>query len=155
RRGRDVQRWPIGYAELEPHYGAAEALLEVHGHAGDDPHEPPRSTAFPFPSAALTAPDRPRSEAASALGFHPFHIPSAINYAGPRTPACVRCFTCDGFPCRIGAKNDVTQTALKHADPQHLTILARTLAVRLVEQDGRVVALEAIDRDSERRLTLR
>ena len=154
-RERDFERWPIRYAELEPHYGAAEALLEVHGHAGEDPYEPPRSTAFPFPSPTLTAPARRISDAATALGFHPFHIPSAINYAGPRAPACVRCFTCDGFPCRIGAKNDVTQTALKHADPQHLTILARTLAVRLIEEDGRVVALEAIDRDTDRRLTLR
>ncbi|HEX2657465.1 MAG TPA: FAD-dependent oxidoreductase, partial [Polyangia bacterium] len=104
-RERDFQRWPIRYADLEPHYGAAEALLEVHGRAGEDPHEPPRSTAFPFPSPALTAPAQRIRDAATALGFHPFHIPSAINYAGPRTPACVRCFTCDGFPCRIGAKN--------------------------------------------------
>jgi len=154
-RERDFDRWPIRYAELEPHYAAAEALLEVHGHAGEDPCEPPRSTPFPFPSPALTAPARRISEAATALGFHPFHIPSAINYAGSRTPVCVRCFTCDGFPCRIGAKNDVTQTALKNADPAHLQLVARTLAVRLLERDGRITGLVAIDRDTDRRLTLR
>ncbi len=154
-RERDFERWPISYGDLEPHYAAAETLLQVHGHAGDDPCEPPRTTPFPFPPPPLTAPARRVFDAATALGFHPFHVPSAINYSGTRAPACIRCFTCDGFPCRIGAKNDVTQTALAAADPDRLTVLARTIAARLVERDGRIVALEAVDRDSGRAVTLR
>ena len=144
------------YADLEPHYAAAEALLEVHGRAGDDPCEPPRSTGYPFEPAELTAPARRIRDAAAALGLHPFQIPVAINHRGTREPRCINCFTCDGFPCRIGAKNDVTQTALKKADPARLTILARTIAARLVVGgDGRIAGLEAIDRDGGRRLTLR
>ena len=46
-RATDFARWPIGYADLEAHYGEAEALLEVHGQAGDDPCEPPRPARTP------------------------------------------------------------------------------------------------------------
>ena len=154
-RTSDFASWPISYQELEPFYGEAEALLEVHGRAGDDPNEPPRSRDYPYPPPPLTAPARRIQEAAQALGFHPFQIPIAINYSGAREPKCINCFTCDGFPCRIGAKNDVTQTALKKADPQHLRVLARVIAARLLVRDGKILGLEAIDRDAGRRLTLR
>ena len=154
-RETDFARWPIRYADLEPHYGAAERLLEVHGRAGDDPCEPPRTSAYPHEPPSLTAPARRIFEAARASGYHPFQLPSALNYSGARSPACIRCFTCDGFPCRIGAKNDVTQTALRHADPDFLTVLARTVAARLVARDGRLVALEAIDAESGQPLSLR
>ena len=39
--------WPVSYAELEPFYGRAEAMMRVRGEAGTDPTEPPRSTSFP------------------------------------------------------------------------------------------------------------
>ena len=145
-RTTDFARWPISYADLEPHYAEAEALLEVHGRAGEDPCGPPRTGDYPFPPLALTAPARRIYDAATALGLHPFQLPIAINHFGPREPRCLNCFTCDGFPCRIGAKNDMTQTALKKADPTRLTILARTEVARLFERDGRIVGLEAIDR---------
>jgi choline dehydrogenase-like flavoprotein len=63
-RATDFARWPITYADLEAHYGEAEALLEVHGQAGDDPCEPPRSTGYPYPPAALTTPARRIADAA-------------------------------------------------------------------------------------------
>jgi choline dehydrogenase-like flavoprotein len=154
-RASDFARWPIGYGDLERHYGAAEALLEVHGRAGEDPCEPPRSTGYPYPPPSLTAPARRILEAAGQLGFHPFQLPIALNHSGPREPKCIRCFTCDGFPCRIGAKNDITQTALAKADSEHLAVVARLTATRLVEREGRIVGLEAVDRDSQRRVSLR
>jgi choline dehydrogenase-like flavoprotein len=154
-RATDFARWPIGYGDLERHYGAAEALLEVHGRAGEDPCEPPRSTGYPYAPPSLTAPARRILEAAGQLGFHPFQLPIALNHQGEREPKCIRCFTCDGFPCRIGAKNDITQTALAKADPEHLAVVARLTATRLVERDGRIVGLEAADRDGQRRLSLR
>jgi len=42
--------WPVGYDELEPYYAEAERLFRVHGTAGTDPVEGPRSTPFPFPA---------------------------------------------------------------------------------------------------------
>ncbi len=155
-RATDFVRWPLSYTELEPHYAAAEALLEVHGRAGEDPCEPPRSGGYPFEPLDLTAPARRIRDAAAALGLRPFQLPMALNHRGAREPRCINCATCDGFPCRIGAKNDVTQTALKKADPARLTVLARTIAARLlVATDGRITGLEAIARDGGRRLTLR
>jgi len=155
-RAADFARWPIAYRDLERHYSAAEQLLEVHGNAGTDPIEPPRSSPYPFAPPPLTAPARRIFAAAEKLGWHPFQIPVAINHAGAREPKCINCFTCDGFPCRIGAKNDVAQTALAKADPARLSILARTIATRLAVRDGRVVALDVIDRDDgDRRLTVR
>ncbi len=38
--------WPVGYGDLEPFYGEAEALFGVRGAAGIDPTEPPRSAPF-------------------------------------------------------------------------------------------------------------
>jgi len=46
--------WPITYADLEPYYAEAERLYLVHGEAGEDPTEPPRSGPFPFPGVSLT-----------------------------------------------------------------------------------------------------
>lgn len=46
--------WPIRYADLEPWYLQAEQLFGVHGQAGIDPTEPPRSGPFPH-GAARTA----------------------------------------------------------------------------------------------------
>ena len=37
--------WPISYQDLEPYYAHAERLYLVHGQAGEDPAEPPRSEA--------------------------------------------------------------------------------------------------------------
>src|SRR5215472_1844158 len=41
--------WPISYQDLEPYYAAAEKIYLVHGQAGEDPTEPPRSGPFPYP----------------------------------------------------------------------------------------------------------
>ena len=81
-RATDFSRWPISYADLEPHYAAAEALLEVHGRAGEDPCGPPRTGDYPFPPLALTAPARRIYDAATALGLHPFQLPVAIDHFG-------------------------------------------------------------------------
>ncbi|HJP98972.1 MAG TPA: NAD(P)-binding protein, partial [Rhodanobacteraceae bacterium] len=43
------QAWPLRYADLEPWYGEAERLFGVHGKAGEDPTEPPRSSPYPYP----------------------------------------------------------------------------------------------------------
>ena len=154
-RATDFAEWPIGYDVLEPHYDAAERLLEVHGHMGDDPCEPARARDYPFSSPALTAPALRIYRAAQAIGFRPFRLPMALNHSGPRAPKCVQCGTCDGFPCKISAKNDVTTTALASADNRFLTIAPGLLAARLRESQGRIQSLEVIERRSAARLTLR
>src|SRR5919202_2846208 len=44
--------WPIDYATMEPYYSEAEKLYLVHGEAGEDPTEPPRSGPYPWPAVA-------------------------------------------------------------------------------------------------------
>src|SRR5437764_1071442 len=48
--------WPISYSELEPYYAEAERLYHVHGETGEDPPEPHRSGAFPYPANSQVPP---------------------------------------------------------------------------------------------------
>ncbi len=155
-RPTDFSEWPVDYATFEPFYDAAEKLLEIHGEAGVDPTEPPRSHGYPHPlPAGLTEPAQRIHDAARAVGFRPFRLPLAINHRGDREPRCPGCATCDGFPCKVSAKNDVTTTALAKADPRFLQCATGLEAVRLQSSDDRVTALEVVDRETGQRLTLR
>lgn len=144
-RETDFDTWPLRYADLEPHYAAAEALLEVHGSAGKDPFEPPRSTQYPFDAVPLTAPARRIFEAAQTLGYRPFVMPLAINRHNVERPKCIECFTCDGFPCKICAKNDMVTTALAKADTSRLEVLSSTVGRRLQREGSRITELECLD----------
>ncbi len=140
--GRTVP-WPIRYTDLEPWYGAAEKLFGVHGQAGDDPTEPPRSTPYPHPPIPHEPIIGAVFERMRAIGLHPFHMPSAVDLHPGGT--CVRCGTCDAFPCRIGAKGDaetrLIDPALKHPN---VKLQTGSLVTRLVadERGKRIVAAE-------------
>ncbi|MFL6170184.1 MAG: FAD-dependent oxidoreductase [Ornithinibacter sp.] len=112
--------WPFRYADLEPYYAEAEQLYAVHGTAGSDPTEPWRSG--PFPYAAL--PHEPYVaalvERLSAAGVHPASTAMGVDLRPGG--ACVRCATCDGFPCKLGAKSDAEVCAV---DPALATGSAR------------------------------
>lgn len=153
-RERDLAKWPISYDELEPYYRRAEQMLGVHGEAGQDPFEPPRSGGYPFPAAALTPPAQRIDRAARSLGLRPFRIPLAINFTDPARPRCIQCITCDGFPCKIEAKNDLAATLLRAAQAQGLKIMAGAIAARLVKEGERIAALECIDKVSKQRFAV-
>jgi choline dehydrogenase-like flavoprotein len=96
--------WPIRYVDLAPYYDEAERLMGTHGTAGMDPCEPPRSGPLPHPAIGhepeIAAIDKRLRE----KGLRPFPLPVAIDlHSGGK---CVRCRTCDGFACKLGAKND-------------------------------------------------
>jgi choline dehydrogenase-like flavoprotein len=42
--------WPLSYEDYEPWYADAERLYYVHGAAGEDPTDGPRSSGFPYPA---------------------------------------------------------------------------------------------------------
>jgi choline dehydrogenase-like flavoprotein len=100
--------WVVGYDEFEPYYGRAEVLFDVHGEAGIDPTEPRRSTPFPYPPL----PNEPRmqiiQDAVQKQGLRPYPVPLGLkrDSADPLRSACIRCDTCDGFPCLVHAKAD-------------------------------------------------
>ena len=146
-RRRDFDRWPIAYRDLEPFYTQAERLLGVHGAAGADPLEPPRSGPYPFPSIPWSAPAERIRQSGERLGFRPFPIPLAINFSGAGRPRCVRCNTCDGFPCAIDAKNDAAGI-LRGAERKGLVVRPGAVVSRLRFRGEKVVGAECIDQES-------
>jgi len=146
--------WPIAYEEMEPYYMAAERLYQVHGARGEDPTEPPASGDYPFPAVSHEPRIEQLSEAFSALGLHPFHAPCGVMLDESNMPysACVRCSTCDGFPCLVHAKSDAevlgVRPALEHAN---VTLLTNATAVALTTNEaGTVVTEVVVDHDGER-----
>ena len=144
-RPADFARWPLSYADLAPYYARAEQLLEVHGEAGTDPYQPPGIDAYPRRAIELSAPAQRIYQAGTALGFQPFKIPLAINFSDRTRPLCLRCITCDGFPCKVEAKNDVASTLLAAASAAGLEIIVGAVAQRLVQRGGRVEKVEYVD----------
>jgi choline dehydrogenase-like flavoprotein len=119
--------WPIGYDDLEPYYSAAENLYQVHGTRGEDPTEPPASTAYPWPAVSHEPRLERLAEDFRAAGLRPFHTPLGVmlDEANPRLSPCIRCNTCDGFPCLVHAKSDAQvlciDPALQHPNVTLLT----------------------------------
>ncbi|MGB7415636.1 MAG: GMC family oxidoreductase [Thermosynechococcaceae cyanobacterium] len=99
--------WPVDYDAFAPYYDRAEKVYKVHGRRGSDPTEPPCSQSYPYPAL----PHEPRIQAVAdrlqQLGLHPFELPMGIDrdVSGLNSP-CIRCDTCDGYPCLVDAKAD-------------------------------------------------
>lgn len=141
--------WPISYDELAPYYDRAERLYWVHGEAGADPTDPPRSGPFPFPPMP---PDPYMADLADrfrAQGLHPAPLPVGLDYrAGGR---CIRCGTCDAFPCRVLAKGDAEACALRPAlESPNVELWTKAKATRMLTNGSgeRVTAVE-VERDGE------
>jgi len=100
--------WPISYDDLEPYYLKAERLYHVHGKRGEDPTEPKASG--PYPHAPISHEPRIQqlSDDFERLGLRPFHTPLGlqIDEQNPHASKCIRCDTCDGYPCLVDAKSD-------------------------------------------------
>ncbi len=113
--------WPISYADLEPYYVQAEHLYNVHGSPG--PFEPWRSEPYPYPALAHEPYVAETLRRLSEQGVHPSTTAMGVDLRPDGR--CIRCGTCDGFPCRWDAKSDAEICALEPA--------LATGRVRLVE----------------------
>ncbi|MBT4140877.1 MAG: GMC family oxidoreductase, partial [Candidatus Latescibacteria bacterium] len=153
-RENDFDRWPISYHELEPFYGQMERALDVHGCAYQDPCEPSRSQDYPQGPIDLTRPAKRIWDAGKKLNLSPFRMPLAINFSNAVRTICIQCLTCDGFPCQIEAKNDLTQTLLKKAQTSGVDIVVGIQVVRVVESGGKVSSVLCVDRRSNKELEL-
>jgi choline dehydrogenase-like flavoprotein len=100
--------WPISYEEMEPWYAEAERLYHVHGERGVDPTEGPTSGPYPHPPISHEPRIQKLSDDFAAAGLKPFHTPLGVmlDESNPRASACIRCSTCDGYPCLVSAKAD-------------------------------------------------
>ena len=135
--------WPIGYEELEPFYTQAERLYHVHGTHGEDPTEPPVSAPYPYPAVSHEPRIQQLHEDFARLGRRPFHTPLGImlDEQDRRKSKCIRCETCDGFPCLIDAKADAHVCCVEPSiGYPNVTLLTNSYVSRLVtDSSGREV----------------
>ena len=146
--------WPISYADLEPYYAEAERLYLVHGAAGEDPTEPPRSGPFPHPPVSHEPRIQQLHDELESLGHHPFHLPVGIDLdeSDPERGRCIRCDRFDGFPCLTDGKADAhvccVRPALAHPN---VTLRTRARVDRLETGDhGRSVSAVVLADDDGR-----
>ena len=137
--------WPIRYAELEPYYVQAEQLFFVHGQPGLDPTEPPRSAPYPFPAVPHEPYIGRLAQRLGELGYHPYLIPMGVDLR--QDGRCIRCKTCDGFPCQVLAKADADICAVRPAlESPQVTLWTGAYARRLLTSpDGRQVTAVEVE----------
>jgi len=143
--------WPISYADMEPYYTAAEQMYQVHGARGEDPTEPPASAEYPFPAVAHEPRIQRLSDDLAAAGLHPFHAPVGVRLTESNMPysVCVKCQSCDGFPCPLHAKSDAEVFGVRPALTQpNVTLLTNAEAVRLeTNASGTAVTEVVVEHD--------
>ncbi|MFF0344337.1 GMC family oxidoreductase [Kribbella sp. NPDC004875] len=135
--------WPIPYDVMEPYYTQAEQLYQVHGSRGEDPTDPPASAPYPYPPVSHEPRIQQLFDDMAAVGLHPFHAPCGVmlDESRPAFSKCIRCATCDGFPCLVHAKSDADVVAVRPAIQHDNVTLLRNAVVRRLETDatGRTV----------------
>ena len=127
--------WPLKYRDLEPYYTLVEKMYDCHGKRGEDHTAPPMSEEYPFPPMSHEPRIQEVADALAAQGLHPFHLPVAIriNEREKHLSECIRCDTCDGFPCLVNAKADGEMNGARQAvrNP-NVTLLTDAKVVRLL-----------------------
>ncbi len=143
--------WPVGYSDFEPYYTEAEYLYQVHGDRGSDPYEPAASKPFSHPSVSHEPRMQELVDGFARLGCKPFPVPLGIllDEKNPHSSKCIRCSTCDGYPCLVNAKADAqticVEPALQHPN---VTLLTRALVTRLeTDSSGRSVRAVIVQRN--------
>jgi choline dehydrogenase-like flavoprotein len=135
--------WPIDYQDIEPYYSQAEQLYQVHGSRGEDPTDPPSTAPYPFGPVSNEPRIQQLHDDLTRLGLHPSHAPCGIllNEADPAFSPCIRCATCDGFPCLVHAKSDAEVIAVRPAIAHSNVTLLRNARVDrlLTDSSGRTV----------------
>ena len=143
--------WPISYDDLEPYYTQAEQLYHVHGNRGEDPTDPGSRSPYPYPAVSHEPRIQQLSDDFARQELKPFHVPLGImlDEKNRHASKCIRCNTCDGFPCLVGAKSDAqvcgVDVALAYPNFSLLTN-ARVLRV-LTNGSGREVSKVIVERE--------
>ena len=146
--------WPIRYEDLESYYTQAEHLYYVHGRHGEDPTGPVASAQYKY--APLT--HEPRIQELHndwmKMGYHPFHLPVGVmlDEEQKEKSVCIRCNTCDGFPCLLGAKADsqviCVEPALRYPN---VTMLTHAMVTRLeTGGSGQKITGVVVERNGQR-----
>jgi choline dehydrogenase-like flavoprotein len=143
--------WPIGYDEMEPYYTRAERLYHVHGERGADPTDPPASAPYPHPPVSHEPRIQQLSDDFARLGLRPFPVPLGVmlDEQDPRRSPCIRCDTCDGHPCLVGAKADAQVVCVDPALAYpNVSLLTGAFVSRLeTSASGREVTRVVVERE--------
>ena len=146
--------WPLKYKDFQPYYLAAEKLYHIHGERGEDPIEPHESHPYPRPPVSHEPRIQHIHDKMVGMGLKPFHLPLGLllNEKDMEHSACIRCDTCDGFPCLVDGKSDAEviciHPALKHPN---VTLLIHTRALRLeTDRSGSKVTSVEVEREGKR-----
>jgi choline dehydrogenase-like flavoprotein len=143
--------WPLGYDDFEPWYTQAEWLYEVHGSHGEDPTEGHWSRQYPWPAVSHEPRIAQIADDLGTAGYHPFSAPCGVLLDEGNRPksACIRCNTCDGFPCLVHAKSDAEVIAVRPVlDRPNVTLLVNAEVERLeTDPAGRTVTRVIVNRE--------
>jgi len=146
--------WPVAYDELEPYYTRAERMYHVHGERGEDPTDPHASAPYPHPAVSHEPRLEQLAQDFARSGLKPFHTPLGIQIdeKNPNRSPCIRCATCDGFPCLVRAKADAQVLAVDPAlEFPNVTLLTNAFVERLETiPSGRAVSKVIVRRNGER-----
>lgn len=145
--------WPITYEEMEPYYTRAEKMYYVHGLRGIDPTEPPYSEPYPYPPVSHEPRIQQLYDDLQKAKYHPFPAPCAVmlNEKNPPQSRCIRCQTCDGFPCLVQAKADAEMVGVRPAlEYPNVTLLTNAKALKLnTDPSGKSVASVLVEVDGK------
>jgi choline dehydrogenase-like flavoprotein len=146
--------WPVGYDEFEPYYTQAEKLYQVHGQRGDDPTDPPASAPYPFPPVSHEPRIQELTDNLKRAGYRPAFAPTGImlDEADPANSRCIRCDSCDGYPCLVHAKADAEVIAVRPALKYPNVTLIKNARVQKLETSasGREVTKVVVDHAGQR-----
>lgn len=137
--------WPLKYHDFKPYYLKAEELYSVHGKRGDDPLEPPEEAPYPCPPLSHEPRVKEIVDGLKNKGVKVFHLPVGIrlNEQEREKSECIRCDTCDGFPCLVDAKADAHTTCVRKALEQpNVSLMRNCKAQRLVVEGSRITGVE-------------
>jgi choline dehydrogenase-like flavoprotein len=143
--------WPVGYDEMEPYYTKAEHLYQVHGERGEDPTEPPASAPYKYPKVTHEPRIQKLSDDLANAGYKPFHVPIGVmlDESNRGTSRCIRCSTCDGYPCLVHAKSDAQVICVDPAlEYPNVTMLTNAFVTKLeTGPSGREVTSVQVERN--------
>jgi choline dehydrogenase-like flavoprotein len=146
--------WPITYEDLAPYYTLAEQMYHVHGLRGKDPTEPPANAPYPCEPVSNEPRIAQLYNDLTAAGCHPFPAPCAImlNEHNMAYSNCIRCQTCDGYPCLVHAKSDAEVVAVRPAlEFPNVTLLRNAQAVKIeTNANGNAVTNVVVEVEGER-----
>src|SRR5947208_9082787 len=96
--------------------------------------EPPAKAAYPWPVVSHEPRIQQLSDDFARSGLKPFHIPVGVmlDEKNPQKSRCIRCNTCDGFACLVGAKSDSQVVCVDEAIKNtNVTLLTNSLVKQL------------------------